>query len=801
MANEETPTGANPGYAVGQLARALSAFDTYAGAGAGAGAKNSAKESSDPALKERLQKRIATWSQLFARILSGALEIGSRTPVADVPAWATLEVATGGFATGELRAAGPLRPHELELLSRLDRPQSTDARAVLNAYYLSEAGLAELGQLLHSCCYRIEVPEEGALLTVAWLLEQGHAERARALLDTLAPYLGKLRFYPAPSAQPLSQGASVHVQTVAATRQSLASITERAERLAEREALRIWSPLLDRAVALFVETVEGELPSLELAPDGRPLRRADGSWTLRGGWPCQHYAPDWQQRAAAWLADFQRLRSQHRLCGKPERPKENLAQLHKYLSRCAREPKLLSGREVGMVRLILAHVAASRGLPDSARCQALRRAQAEHAALPSKRELAQVLSERLRTCAQDGGIDALEPLMQPVTEAESAALGVPAQRKMHPAFGSLLLRCLDAPVEFLVEKKAITSGETLARVLPQLTAATSAAGIAEPRLRRLYAALYEAFRKRRSLLLLNLQSQVRLSELPWVAAIAEFRIESKDQRARARLTLEQLLALAFTAFPHIILPNKLLQEIRALVERAGLALPIVDEVAADIFMGQFTEKYLRAAQLAAPLLTGSLYETYYGLAYEKVRRIDDVQSARSGGAATSRAFLQLCCQLAGEPVDARGGSVASNGRILEQAQILTTHNLAPLFDRLGLTKTLEPQLPELARRCFSWICRQLQLPIKDWRPRLHNVKNCAYAWRQMLFFLSLVPAEVPAFLTWAEAQLAAQPADFLTRFAPSFAGLERAARGESPDKPPHARRFLGWAADQRWLLS
>lgn len=787
MANEEIKTGANPGYAIGQLARALSAFDTHT-------------DSPDPGLKERTQRRIETWSKVFARMLSGALEIGSRTPVADTPAWATLEVATGGFATGELRAAGPLLPHELELLNRLDRPQSTDARAVLNGYYLSEAGLAELRELLHSCRYRIEVPEEGALLTVAWLLEKGHAERARALLDTIAPYLGKLRFYPAPSSQPLPQGTSVHVQTVAETRKSLADISERLELLAQREALRIWTPLLDQAVALFVETVEGELPSLELAADGRPRRSADGSWTLRGGWPCQRYPADWQRRAAAWLDDFKRLRKQNRLCGKPERAKENLARLHTYLARCAVDPKALTGRDVGMVRLILAHVAAARGLPGSPSCQALRAAQAQHAALPSKRELAQVLSERLRTCPQDGGLDALEPMMQPVSEAESAALGVLAQRPMHPAFRPILLRCLDASVDFLVEQRAITSGETLARVLPQLTAATSAAGIADPALRRLYGALYEAFRKRRSLLLLNLQSQVRVNELPWVAAIAEFRIESKDLRARARLVLEQLVTLALTAFPHAILPNKLLQEIRLLVERAGLSLPIVDEVAADIFMGQFSEKYLRAAQLAAQLLTGSLYETYYGFSYDQVRRIDDVQAARSGGAPTSRGFLQLCCQLAGESLDDRGGSVARNGRILEQEQILTTHNLAPLVGRLGLAQTLEAQLPELARRCFSWICRQQQIPIKDWRPQLHMVKNCAYAWRQMLFFLSLAPAEIPAFMGWAAAHLVEQRADFLARFAPIFAGLERAVRGESPDKPPRSRRFLGWAADQRWLL-
>jgi hypothetical protein len=67
---------------------------------------------------------------------------------------------------------------------------------------------------------------------------------------------------------------------------------------------------------------------------------------------------------------------------------------------------------------------------------------------------------------------------------------------------------------------------------------------------------------------------------------------------------------------------------------------------------------------------------------------------------------------------------------------------------------------DLARNCHSWVLRHLQLCDDGWRVELHRVKNAAYAWRQMVFFLSLRPNDVPAFLAEAQAQLDKQPAVF-----------------------------------------
>jgi hypothetical protein len=272
---------------------------------------------------------------------------------------------------------------------------------------------------------------------------------------------------------------------------------------------------------------------------------------------------------------------------------------------------------------------------------------------------------------------------------------------------------------------------------------------------------------------------VRLEELPWVAAITAHRGGVQAAQEQNRQALTQIASLAITAFPTQILPNKLLQELRALAEGAGLKIPIVDELAADIFMGAFTEKYLRAAQAAGELLAGTLYERYYGIDYAQVRRIGDVKPSQHG-APTSAAFTRLCYERAG--ASAQGAwSVARNGTVIEQEQILTTHNLAALSQALGLTGALAPRHAEQARYCFAWICRRHQQAPAAWQPRLRMVKNSAYAWRQMVFFLALLPpAEVGAFVEWAYEHLGRQQPAFQGRFAPALHSLALAAAGARP---------------------
>jgi hypothetical protein len=764
---EVKPAGVNPGYAAFQLAKALT----------------TSEEHDDPATRQHAKEKVAMWETVLRNILNGAVDYGSRTPVRGVPRWATLEVVTGGFATGELLAGGPIEEHEQKLLKELARARQGEERLTLNVHFLTDEGLGELRERLRTGCYDVGVPEEGALMVVAWLVEQGYTDEARGLLGGLSPYFTKLRFYPIPLELPRRSGSRVHLQDVGSTIHDLRKIKPNKRILAQQEAVEIWAPLYDRLVGLFLETVEK-------------------------GWPCQHYSAGWSERAMALLDEYAELRKEHQLCGKPERANGHFAQLLVLLARCARTPKSLEGREVGRIRLILNRYVDKRSTPGSLECVEARRRQLRDVSSPTFHAIVGVIVPRLEKHSKDEGLDDVSHLKQAVSKEESAGTGVPEGTPVPPSVQRKVERCLNETVAVLVDRGLITSAETLARVLPQMTSGLRAAGMSDPALRRLYAAIYRAFRRRRSLLLLNLENQIQIEELPWVAAIDRFRSENLSSRELAKLTLEEVAILTITSFPHMIIPNKLLQELRALVKDADLSVPLVDEVAADIFMGEFSDKFLESAKGAADLLDGTLYATYYGIDYEGVRRIPKTQKSlrrRWFWQTTSPdGFVQLCSSRAG--VSLGTWDPAANGMIIEQQQVLTTQNLAALFSGLDLADALRGQLGEMARRCFEWVCRRQQMKIDQWHARLIMVKNTAYAWRQMVFFLALLPdRDVADFLRWAGDHLNAQREEFQNRFRPALKGLALAAEGRSIDsesaRQAGCRRFLGWSKARHWVFT
>jgi hypothetical protein len=210
------------------------------------------------------------------------------------------------------------------------------------------------------------------------------------------------------------------------------------------------------------------------------------------------------------------------------------------------------------------------------------------------------------------------------------------------------------------------------------------------------------------------------------------------------------------------------------------------------------------------MLEGCLYERYYGLPYARVRELDGMKSwdiRRLVSAPSSPAFAALCVELAAPASQSKKASfVARNGTVIEQEQILTTHNLAVLFDALQLATKLP--LDELARECFAWVCHQHQLGIKQRRAQLQMLKNTAYAWRQMLFFLSRADSSLrDAFVPWSQEHLAKQGGAFRERFAPAARGLWHVMAGGRFDESGRVatdegegRRLLGWTTEPHWLM-
>ena len=704
---------------------------------------------------------IAKWEQVIAGMRDGSLAIGSRTPT-KAPAWVTLEVVTGGFATGGYSAGGELVQHEVALRERLRLPASA-GRAQLNMHYLESRDAAEL---LASGCYRIDLPEEGALLAVAWLRAHGHDAAAEELVETIEPWLGELRFYPAPAKRPLELASTVRLQDLGPTLDGIA--TDRRQRRVEamRDSLTVWQPLADWAVALAQETCE----------DGVPFKRFPPGWISRV-----------QQLATAFV----------KAGPATSRRSARIHELLRHLTLATVAPKEIAPRDVGWVRNVIATHVAAHGQPGTEEARMRRLEQALAVAGPLHRELRAVLVARLRDRPRDAGVRDLDMLARPVDIVESQRSGVPEGSAIPPYLITKLARAWDAPLAALVEQHVIPSSETLARVLPQVTAQVRGQAIGDPALRRLYASLYAAFRRRRGLLLVNYASQVRLEELPWVAVLMRGFESSADATAAARRTAAQASALAVAGFPHTIVPNKLVTELYALGAAAKIELPLVEELAADIFMGAFTRKFVVAARVAARLLRGRLYERYYAIDADEVERLPLPPPK-----AISVELAELCQRRAG--VEGSRGTVAQNGKIIEQCQILTTHNLAVLFAELGVQRPLQTRLRALAEQTFTWILRQLQIGSGGHHAQLIRLKNAAYAWRQLVFYLSFVD-DAPDFVVWARQQLVRTRGNFPLRFAPALHGLEVALAGARSDAPAFAaaggRVFTGWATARHWVLA
>ncbi|MGW7357288.1 hypothetical protein ACWGI0_11830 [Streptomyces sp. NPDC054802] len=758
-AEQQQPVTASPLYAWGQLAKAFTTAVTH----------------EDAAARLRAEDRGRRWRAVLSGMADGRLRIGSRSPVAGLPAWVTLDVVRGGFAAGSPSAGGPLLPYETDAARRAGVPEN---RAALFAHGLTETGLAGLWELLDSGRYEVAVPEEAALLTVAWLVRAEEIQAAVELVEELRPFADRLRFTPRPTVSPAPDVMAVHRRTVAEAAETLARRGPNRAVEAQREALTVWQPFSDELLAHWLETA---------GPDGT-FDRAPGH--------------DWHARGEALLRRYHVLAAEHVLCGKHRDPKENLG-----LLRVALEETVAGGtldaRRLGLLRHAVTSMVRKRGLPGSGRHTALRQEQARQAALPSHQAVAQVVSGRLSVLPQGAGAARVSPLVAPVTEQEHRETGVPAGAAVPPAIRQVVEAALSAPIGTLVERGVVPSAEVLAELVPQLVAATTAQSYRDEPLRTLMASNYRAFRNRRSLLLLNLQRQVRVEELPWVRAAAVHREGGAAAEEAALTALRRLAGLSVQAFPATVLPNPLVREFGVLARQADVRAPLVEELAADIFMGTFSPKFLHAARDAAELLRGTLYERYYGIDYAAVRNMAVAEIgeslSRSYGARTSPGFARLCTERAGG-----GGSfsVAANGRIIEQSQILTTHNLATLVHRVGVAP--DAGWDELALRCFTSVCRLTARVHNNPRP-LGTIKDAAYAWRQMLFHLSLCTADRQSHvLDRLEADMTRHPAHVSARLGPALAGLRLAAAGghfsaDGTADGGRARRFLGWATDGHWM--
>ena len=140
--------------------------------------------------------------------------------------------------------------------------------------------------------------------------------------------------------------------------------------------------------------------------------------------------------------------------------------------------------------------------------------------------------------------------------------------------------------------------------------------------------------------------------------------------------------------------------------------------------------------------------------------------------------------------------MAKNGKIIEQAQIITTHNLAVVFKAFKLKVVMKDELERMAQNCLFWICRKQSIKTDNWRQKLKLRKNCAYAWRQMIFYLSFLSDDsIWNFVLWGQEKIDGLPDDVKQDFDQYYQGFQQVVRTYTKDKKNGKYSgpiYLGW---------
>ncbi|MHA7133905.1 hypothetical protein [Oerskovia turbata] len=718
----------------------------------------------DAATRTRAATRVGDWSRHLLAVARGEVEVGSRTPAKEFPAWVTLEVLRGGFATGAPSAGGDISSEERRIARRWG---VAETRQDLLAAALTERGLADLDEMLRTGRFTVVHPENAALLVVAWLVRAGDVDSAARLVAEIAPYGDRLRFLPAERPAPVAPGGDVHRYTAGDVHERLLRRRPHPQVEAQREALDVWNPFADRLLALWTETVEGGQVDA-VRPAG------------------------WVERAREAAHEHATLSAEHVLCTAHRNPKKNLGALVRATASAAAGVPL-AARDRGRLQAAVDGMTRKRGEPGSSTLRANREAQALAGPGPSHAAVAVIVAGRVAQHPAGAGIADVDAVVTEVS-ADEETRHVPAGSAVPAPVARVVRLARSAPLGDLLADGDVPSAEVLAQLVPQVTGAVVSRAFDDD-LSRVVAENYRAFRARRSVLLRNLSSQVRFSELPWVAAVDGHKAAESTGVPEGLSVARELAGSCLKRFPERIVPNPLVVELEALLADAGVDTPLVPELAADIFEGAFSRRFIDAASRANEV-AGALYQDYFGIREHlaDIARGDNAPRARTK-------FADLCLRRAREigAAEAELWFVA-NGMVIEQAQILTTHNLAGLVSigAVGLD-----DFGPLARAAFvearrGVVAGRAQWSRRDRHAAANTIKNAAYAWRQAVFFLAGArPEEQRELVHWFGAVTSPHSDEQAAALGPVVADLARVLGGGARPSLP----FVGWAPGLHPMLA
>ena len=741
------------------------------------------KSQTGNAEEDKKAERCAAWERVIERLKQGQLIIGSRNPDGKAE-WLTRQVMTGGFTTGALLAGGEPKPHERRYANafvatvdnkaqQMALSRMCEERMLANSLFVTTAGKSELRKMLRTGRYRIYTTEEGAFMTAIWFEDNGMADEAAAIYEAIMPYFGDVRFFPEPSDKPEDIAPTVFVNSA---------------RNATIKLAKGVPPCLQRQV----DVTTGFIPKVYDPLVGIVCKTRDS------GWPFQTKSDTLTLEFSTWL-DAWETTFKHKYGGLKRCCKGNFVVLLRGARAFFLGTGTLTPRLVGLSRRALADIEEKRGLPDSERAKTARSEQYSCVENVDRvNNVRDVMLARLEKLDPDRGIPDVADVVKPFTADEALKYGVAAGEGPPKVIRKTVSACRNATLRDLLGDGTVPSGEALASIIGPLVANAKAAAIADRSLRRLYILLLRAFDQRRSLLLLNLQTQVKFADVPWCRAIMSVKDSSQiANKAVESGVLREVVAGYLRTFPQTQMPNKLIQALNSLCAGPDVdcRLQLHSELAADIFEHAFSPRFLHQAHRAATVLRGSAYAKYYGIDYGNVllaKHPNDI--------------YKMCVAFAG-PLQY---SVSYNGSILEWMYVISGFSLPGIFESLGSDLLSQEELAKAVRSVLKFVVNELQKCADlGWHDRLLTIKNSAYAWRQMVVLMTRLndQLDVLEFFVWADAELLKLDGGFGRRFRPILAslanawGMRLAGMQESEDGGV-ARPFLGWMASggRHWLM-
>jgi hypothetical protein len=561
-----------------------------------------------------------------------------------------------------------------------------------NEKWLTDEGLAKTTDMLATGRFRVDVPEHGALLSVVYLMAAGQAERASQVIAAISPYFSVLRFWPTELKVP-APAPSLHWWTAGEARAALEARLERLkgkfDEFASSDAQRETSLRFFGRLATFLSSTRDGTSSecfVFASNDGATMQRQ-------------------AEAAAEFVAEHDALAQRFgvtALFGHNNRLHGLIESARIFARACqggAPDEKAV-GVARGMGRF------------------ALKRFEKKFGALGSA-DFDEKFAAALRV--KTGNPEAQKDLVQGVSAHIEALRGLnPGEGikdelatgpRLPHAFSKILKRCVICKD---LQEVAVPSADVLSELVSRAAAVAECSVIEDPTGSRLLFALREAFSKRRSLMLFNLEKQVTMDELPWAAPFLEIVAQRAASFSGGQSPLtavaKSVITATLTHFPFTRVPNMIVRALAAIPGPHHNPPPVYD-VAADIFQGAFSDSFAEAAVFAARRLAGTPYERYYGLeqAFAKILQPEFQTAdlfllaqdlAQDNLPLTDYTFVRRSI------LEHRSNfSVGFNGKIIACCNAMTTCNLIGFVESAGLQGQA---LSDMASRGWDFVLKILR---------------------------------------------------------------------------------------------